>query len=43
MVAHSAYSGPLLRRNALSALVGEDSAAPAVTAQPIAATVVTQK
>jgi negative regulator of sigma E activity len=43
MVAHSAYSGPLLRRNALSALVGGDSAAPAVTAQPIAATVVTQK
>jgi negative regulator of sigma E activity len=43
IVAHSAYSGPLLRRNALSALVGGDSAAPAVTAQPISATVVTQK
>jgi negative regulator of sigma E activity len=43
IVAHSAYSGPLLRRNALSALVGGDSAAPAVSAQPISATVVTQK
>ena len=43
IVAHSAYSGPLMRRNALSALVGEDSAAPQITAQPIAATVVTGK
>jgi negative regulator of sigma E activity len=43
IVAHSAYSGPLLRRNALSALVGGDAAAPTVTAQPISATVVTQK
>ncbi|HEY6453965.1 MAG TPA: sigma-E factor negative regulatory protein [Steroidobacteraceae bacterium] len=43
IVAHSAYSGPLMRRNALSALVGEDSAAPQVTAQPIDATVVTGK
>jgi negative regulator of sigma E activity len=43
IVAHSAYSGPLMRRNALSALVGEDSTAPQITAQPIAATVVTGK
>jgi negative regulator of sigma E activity len=43
IVAHSAYSGPLMRRNALSALVGEDSAAPQITAQPIAAAVVTGK
>ena len=43
IVAHSAYSGPLMRRNALSALVGGDSAAPQVTAQPIPATVVTGK
>jgi negative regulator of sigma E activity len=43
IVAHSAYSGPLMRRNALSALVGEDSAAPQSTAQPIAAAVVTGK
>jgi negative regulator of sigma E activity len=43
IVAHSAYSGPLMRRNALSALVGEDSAAPQSTAQPIATTVVTGK
>jgi len=35
--------GPLMRRNALSALVGADSAAPQVSAQPIAATVVTGK
>jgi negative regulator of sigma E activity len=39
IVAHSAYSGPLMRRNALSALVGEDSASPQITAQPIAETV----
>ena len=43
IVAHSAYSGPLMQRNALSALVGGDSAAPQVTAQPIAATVVIGK
>jgi hypothetical protein len=43
IVAHSAYSGPLMRRNALSALVGDDSAAPQITAQPIAAAVVTGK
>jgi negative regulator of sigma E activity len=43
IVAHSVYSGPLMRRNALSALVGADSAAPQVSAQPIAATVVTGK
>ncbi len=43
IVAHSAYSGPLMRRNALSALVGEDSAAPQITVQPISATVVTGK
>jgi negative regulator of sigma E activity len=39
IVAHSAYSGPLMRRNALSALVAGDSAAPQVTAQPIPAVV----
>jgi len=43
IVAHSSYSGPLMRRNALSALVGGDSAVPQVTAQPIAVTVVTGK
>jgi negative regulator of sigma E activity len=43
IVAHSAYSGPLMRRHALSALVGGDSAVPQATAQPIAATVVTGK
>jgi negative regulator of sigma E activity len=43
IVAHSEYSGPLMRRNALSALVGGESLAPQVTAQPIAATVVTGK
>ena len=43
IVAHSEYSGPLMRRNALSALVGGESAAPQVTAQPIPATVVTGK
>ena len=43
IVAHSVYSGPLMRRNALSALVGADSAAPQVSVQPIAATVVTGK
>lgn len=43
IVAHSEYSGPLMRRNALSALVAGDSMAPQVTAQPIAATVVTGK
>jgi hypothetical protein len=32
-----------MRRNALSALVGEDSTAPQITAQPIGATVVTGK
>jgi negative regulator of sigma E activity len=39
IVAHSAYSGPLMRRNALSALVAGDSAAPQVNAQPIPAVV----
>jgi sigma-E factor negative regulatory protein RseA len=43
IVAHSEYSGPLMRRNALSALIGGDAAAPQVTAEPIAATVVTRK
>ena len=43
IVAHSAYSAPLMRRNALSALVAADSAVPPATAQPIAATVVTGK
>ncbi len=43
IVAHSAYSGPLMRRNALSSLVGGDSAAPQATAQPIPATVVNGK
>jgi negative regulator of sigma E activity len=43
IVAHSAYSGPLMRRNALSALVGGDSAVPQATAQPVDATVVTGK
>jgi negative regulator of sigma E activity len=43
IVAHSVYSGPLMRRNALSALVGEDAAAPQVAIQPIAAKVVTGK
>jgi negative regulator of sigma E activity len=43
IVAHSAYSGPLMRRNALSALVGGDSAVPQPTAQPVSATVVTGK
>ncbi len=43
IVAHSEYSAPLMRRNALSALVAGDSAVPQVTAQPIAATVVTGK
>lgn len=43
IVAHSEYSGPLMQRNALSALVGGDSAQPQVTAQPIAATVVIGK
>ena len=43
IVAHSEYSGPLMRRNALSALVGGESAVPQVTAQPIPATVVTRK
>jgi negative regulator of sigma E activity len=43
IVAHSAYSGPLMRRNALSALVAGDPAEPQVTAQPIPATVVTGK
>ncbi|HEY1898902.1 MAG TPA: sigma-E factor negative regulatory protein [Steroidobacteraceae bacterium] len=43
IVAHSEYSGPLMRRNALSALIGGDSAVPQITAQPIAAAVVTRK
>ena len=43
IVAHSAYSGPLMRRNALSALMAGDSAEAPVSAQPIAATVVTGK
>jgi negative regulator of sigma E activity len=43
IVAHSAYSGPLMRRNALSALVSGDSAVPQATAQPIPATAVTGK
>jgi sigma-E factor negative regulatory protein RseA len=43
IVAHSEYSGPLMRRNALSALVGGESAAPQIIAQPIPATVVTGK
>jgi sigma-E factor negative regulatory protein RseA len=43
IVAHSEYSAPLMRRNALSALVGGESAAPQVIAQPIPATVVTRK
>lgn len=43
IVAHSAYSGPLMRRNAISALLAGDSAAPQITAQPIPATVVTGK
>jgi negative regulator of sigma E activity len=43
IVAHSAYSGPLMRRNAISALLAGDSTAPQVTAQPIPATVVTGK
>jgi negative regulator of sigma E activity len=43
IVAHSVYSGPLMRRNALSALVGGDSTAPQITAQPIDATVVSGK
>jgi sigma-E factor negative regulatory protein RseA len=43
IVAHSEYSGPLMRRNALSALVAGESAVPPVKAQPIEATVVTGK
>ena len=43
IVAHSAYSGPLMRRNALSALIGSDTSTPQPTAQPAAATVVTGK
>jgi negative regulator of sigma E activity len=43
IVAHSAYSGPLMRRNALSALVGGDSAVPQATAQSLPATVATGK
>ncbi len=43
IVAHSEYSGPLMRRNALSALVAGESAIPPVTAQPIPATAVTGK
>ena len=41
IVAHSEYSGPLMRRNALSALMAGDSAVPQVSVQPIAVTVVT--
>jgi negative regulator of sigma E activity len=37
IVAHSAYTGPLMRRNALSALVAGDSATPQLSAQPIPA------
>jgi negative regulator of sigma E activity len=37
IVAHSAYSAPLMRRNALSALVAGDTAAAPPTAQPIPA------
>jgi hypothetical protein len=44
IVAHSAFSGPLMRRNSLSALVTGDSAVPQTTAQPIPpAAVVTGK
>jgi negative regulator of sigma E activity len=43
IVAHSAYSGPLMRRNALSTLVSGDSAVPQASPQPIPATVVTGK
>jgi negative regulator of sigma E activity len=43
IVAHSVYSGPLTRRNALSALVGGDAAVPQVGVQPIAVKVVTDK
>jgi negative regulator of sigma E activity len=39
IVAHSAYSGPLMRRNALSALVAGDTAAPLIIAKPIPAVV----
>jgi negative regulator of sigma E activity len=43
IVAHSVYSGPLTRRNALSALVGGDAAVPQLSAQPVAVKVVTDK
>jgi negative regulator of sigma E activity len=43
IVAHSAYSGPLMRRNALSTLVSGDSAVPQAAPQPIPATAVTGK
>jgi negative regulator of sigma E activity len=43
IVAHSAYSGPLMRRNSLSTLVSGDSAVPQAAPQPIPATVVTGK
>jgi negative regulator of sigma E activity len=43
IVAHSAYSGPLMRRNALSALVGGDAAPPQPSVQPVSVTVVTGK
>jgi negative regulator of sigma E activity len=43
IVAHSVYSGPLTRRNALSALVGGDAAVPQVNLQPAAVKVVTDK
>jgi negative regulator of sigma E activity len=43
IVAHSAYSGPLMRRNALSALVGGDSAVPQVSVETVDVKVVTGK
>jgi negative regulator of sigma E activity len=39
IVAHSAYSGPLMRPSALSALVAGDSGVPQATAQPVDAVV----
>jgi negative regulator of sigma E activity len=39
IVAHSAYSGPLMRRNALSALVAGETTAPLIIAKPIPAVV----
>lgn len=43
IVAHSAYSGPLMRRNALSALVGGDAAVPQNNSPPATVTVTTDK